>query len=747
MNKAPRASKSTKKTIVSSSMAKVEALITQSQMQSIYNHQGDPYAVLGLHPFKDGKILRVYHPTALSVTAVDTWSGASYTLEAIGQSGFYCAEVPESLIKPELKIKPQEGEEYTVWDPYSFGPALSEFELHLIAQGTHYQLWESLGANFKVHEGVEGVLFSVWAPDARGVSVVGNFNSWDGRRHPMRPIGGNGIWEIFIPGLENGELYKFEIFQQNGDCRPKQDPLAKLTEVRPGTASVIWNNHGHHWNDNQWMHSKSEESQIEVPMSIYEVHLGSWRKPQDGREFFSYDELADQLIPYVVEMGFTHIELMPILEHPLDESWGYQVTGYFSCTSRYGTPDGFKRFVDRCHAAGIGVILDWVPAHFPKDGQGLARFDGTGLYEHEDARQGEHPHWGTLIFNFGRNEVENFLIGSALYWLKEFHLDGLRVDAVASMLYLDYGKNEGEWVPNQYGNNINLDAIEFMKHLNSIVRKRAPHARIFAEESTSFANITKLPEDHGLGFHYKWNMGWMNDILSYFAKDSVYRKFHQNSLTFGLLYAFTENFVLVLSHDEVVHGKGSLLDKMPGDYWQQFANLRSLYAFMWGHPGKKLLFMGGEIGQYKEWNAKSQLDWNLLEFESHRGIRNLVKDLNHFYQANPALWQMDHHWEGFEWLDCEDADNSVLAFARRDRDGNEVLVLCNLTPVPRQGYRFGVRGKNIYQTVINSDSEYYGGSNFGSAMAEAEDVPHRNFEQSICVDLPPLGVLMLSKKA
>jgi 1,4-alpha-glucan branching enzyme len=722
-------------------------LISAEQMQAIYDHKGDPFAVLGLHPWntKNQKVCRAYFPNAKTVQLIDPEGSETYPLVRQGMTDFFCGPVPESISSSVFEVLENTGHSFRVNDPYSHNPVLTDFELHLIAQGTHYELWNTLGANLREHEGVEGVLFAVWAPNARGVSVVGDFNAWDGRRHPMRPRGTAGVWELFVPGLHNGDLYKFEVFNAHGDMRPKMDPMAKASEVRPGTASRICDIKTFQWQDREWLQTQAAAHPVETPMSIYEVHLGSWRRPWDGREFHTYSELAEQLIPYVKEMGFTHIELMPILEHPLDESWGYQVTGYYSTTSRYGSPLEFKAFVDACHQAGIGIILDWVPAHFPKDGQGLSRFDGTGTYEHEDPRQGEHPHWGTLIFNFGRNEVENFLIASALYWLEEFHLDGLRVDAVASMLYLDYGKDHGQWVPNQYGNNINLDAIEFMKHLNSIIRHRAPHARVYAEESTSFANITKLPEDHGLGFHYKWNMGWMNDILRYFSKEPIFRRFHQNDLTFGLLYAFTENFVLVLSHDEVVHGKGSMIGKMPGDEWQRFANLRSLYAFMWGHPGKKLLFMGCELAQYREWNAKGELDWNLLEFPKHQGIQSLVKDLNHLYTSESALWQMDHHWEGFEWISCEDADASILAFARRDRDGNEILVVCNFTPVPREGYCLGCHQPASYTTVLNSDSEFYGGSNFGSAAVQSQNTPYGRFAHSFAIDIPPLGVLFLKK--
>ena len=714
--------------------------LSEEDFAHLHNHVGDPFSILGLHDINNKKSLRVYYPEAVKVLL--HFKGDLLELLQLGNTGVFEIHLgldthPNSY---QLEIFTSKDHSYICADPYSFSPVMSEFDLHLIQSGTQYELYNKLGANLVEHQNVNGVHYAVWAPNAKGASVVGSFNTWDGRRHPMRPLGNSGVWEIFIPEIVEGEYYKFELFTREGDMIPKLDPVAKYSESRPSNCNIVYDNEKYEWSDKNWMIQR-DHSLSEKPVSIYEMHLGSWKCPHSEKEFHNYREISKLLIPYLKEMRFTHIELMPILEHPLDESWGYQVTGYFSATSRYGSPDDLKYLIDQLHANDIGVILDWVPAHFPKDSLGLAKFDGTALYEHEDSRQGEHPHWGTLIFNYGRREVSNFLIANALYWLKEFHIDGLRVDAVASMLYLDYGKNDGEWVPNLHGNNTNYEAIEFLKHLNSIVRNQAPGCVMIAEESTSFPNITTPPEEGGLGFHYKWNMGWMNDILSYFEEDPVHRKYHQNSLSFGLLYAFTEKFILVFSHDEVVHGKGSMLGKMPGDPWQKFANLRALYGFLFAHPGKKLNFMGNEIGQGKEWDSKGEIDWGLLENKSHAQMQSLYRNLNELYHKEPALYQLDEDADGFQWLDCDDAPNSTLGFARKSKAGDVILVLCNFTPVPRHNYRFGVPIEGLYKEIFNSDSKFYGGSNVGNLGGlKSEKIPWHHFQHSICGNLPPLSV-------
>jgi 1,4-alpha-glucan branching enzyme len=598
-------------------------------------------------------------------------------------------------------------------------------------------------------DGVEGVHFAVWAPNAKRVSVVGDFNRWDGRRHPMRVLGGSGIWELFIPGLGEGNLYKYEIKGQFDQVFEKADPHGYAAELRPKTASVVWDIDKHHWEDQEWMERRAETDYLPEPVSIYEVHLGSWmRVPDEGDRFLTYRELAHRLVDYVREMGYTHIELLPVMEHPLDASWGYQVIGYFAPTSRFGTPDEFQYFVDYCHQNGIGVILDWVPAHFPRDAHGLARFDGTALYEHADPRLGEHRDWGTLIFNYGRNEVRNFLISSGLFWLDKYHVDGLRVDAVASMLYLDYSREPGEWVPNKYGGNENLEAIDFMKRFNELAHELYPGAVTIAEESTAFTGVSKPTYLGGLGFTFKWNMGWMHDTLSYIEKDPVYRKHHHNSLTFGLIYAFSENFVLVISHDEVVHGKRSLAGKMPGDEWQQMANLRAYLGFMFTHPGKKLLFMGAEIAQWSEWSEARSLDWHLLDWESHQKVQRYMADLNGFYRSEPALYEVDFNSEGFEWVDFRDWERSVIAFLRKAKDPSDhLLVVCNFTPVPREGYRVGVPEHCYYAEVLNSDSQVYWGSNTGNRGGFwSEPTPWQGQPCSLELTLPPLAVCIFKPR-
>jgi len=724
--------------------------LTREQMLPIWDfYCKDPFDVLGMHPLETDRgiktAIRTYQPQARFVRGESIDGEVEFDFVKLGDTGFFEA-ILDIEFKPffyNLVIKQDDGNEYKLTDPYAFQPVLSEFDRHLIATGTHYELYRKLGANLVEHQGFKGVQFAVWAPNAKAVSVVGNFNSWDGRRHQMRMLGSSGIWEIFIPNLGEGELYRFEIHGADGNLHVKVDPLAKLSEVRPATASITTHLDGYEWGDDLYMKTHWATKVFGSPMNIYEVHAGSWRRdPANPDRFLNWDELSERLIPYLKEMGYTHVEFLPLAEHPLDESWGYQVTGYYSPTSRYGTPDQFRHFVDLCHQAEIGVILDWVPAHFPKDAHALGRFDGTACYEHADPRQGEHPHWGTYIFNLGRNEVKNFLIANAMYWLKEFHCDGLRVDAVASMLYLDYGKGPGQWVPNKDGGNINYDTIEFLKHLNSIMGRLTPHAILIAEESTSFPSITRPPEQGGLGFHYKWNMGWMNDFLSYIEHEPIHRKYHHNQLTFSMVYAYSENFIQVFSHDEVVHGKGSMLGKMPGDNWQKFANLRLTYAFQYAHPGKKLNFMGNEFGQFREWNEKQSLDWHLVSWDSHGKLLQMMKVLNHLYKENAPFWEIDHYYTGFEWIWCDDADNSIVSFVRKDDHGNQILCVFNFTPVVRYNYRLGAPTRGKWKEIFNTDSEMFGGSNVGNfGEVWTQDVPWQNRDCSLSIKLPPLAAV------
>jgi 1,4-alpha-glucan branching enzyme len=627
-------------------------------------------------------------------------------------------------------------------------PKLTDFDLFLYGKGTHYRTYEKFGAHLLEEDGKKGVYFAVWAPNAQHVSVIGSFNNWEAWIHPMKPIGNSGVWELFVPGVKEGDQYKFEIKGQQGFWAQKADPYAFAAEVRPRTASVVFDLSRYEWNDSAWIDQRMQTKWHEKPVSVYEVHLGSWkRNVEQGNRWLTYRELAEQLIPYVKEMGYTHIELMPIAEHPFDGSWGYQTGGYFAPTSRFGSPDDFRFFVDRCHQEGIGVILDWVPAHFPKDAHGLGYFDGTHLYEHADPRLGEHMDWGTLIFNYGRNEVSGFLLSNAIFWAHEYHIDGLRVDAVASMLYLDYSREAGQWIPNCYGGRENLEAIEFIKHFNSMVHAECPGFLTFAEESTAFPQVSHPVDFGGLGFDFKWNMGWMNDTLKYFSKDPVHRKYHQGDLTFSMIYAFTENFILPFSHDEVVHGKASLLDKMPGDFWQKFANQRLLFAYMFAHPGKKLLFMGCEIGQWREWDATTSLDWNLLAYDPHRKLKTLVAKLNSLYTGEAALYDIESSWQGFDWIDFHDAQSSVVSFLRKGRDPQEIIVcILNLTPTPRPGYRIGLPQTGDWKVILNTDASVYGGSNAGpkeGADYDAHHLPWHGKGFSIQLDLPPLGALML----
>ena len=701
----------------------------------------DPFAVLGRHPEGNGEVVRVFRPHAREVKILD----GNLPLQRISGTDLFEWRGPSGTLPSRYRVcwTDEHGAEHTAVDPYCIGPQLSDYDLHLFGEGNHWHAYRVLGAHLHEVDGISGVLFAVWAPGAERVSVIGDFNHWDGRAHPMRVRGGSGVWELFIPGLDAGTLYKFEIRNRDsGAVLVKTDPYGQQFEVRPGTASRVPDPNRFEWGDEEWLARRSDPDWLHRPFSVYEVHLGSWRRDAHGR-FLSYRELAHQLVDHVKALGFTHIELLPITEHPLDASWGYQTTGYYAPTSRFGDPEDFRYFVDHCHRNGIGVLLDWAPGHFPKDAFALARFDGTALYEHEDPRRGEHRDWGTLIFNYGRNEVRNFLVSSAMYWVEEFHIDGLRVDAVASMLYLDYSREPGDWVPNKFGGNENLEAIEFIKQLNGVVQGQHPGVSIIAEESTAWPSVTRPTWLGGLGFAMKWNMGWMHDTLEYFKKDPVHRHYHHDQLTFGLLYAFTENFVLPFSHDEVVHGKNSLLYRMPGDEWQRFANLRLLYTYMWTYPGKKLLFMGSEFGQGQEWNSEAQLDWYVLDYPLHQGVQQLVSDLNRLYRETRALHQFDFEWQGFEWIDCHDSAQSVLSFLRKGDDGLRLVAL-NFTPVPRQEYRIGVPAPGRYREILNSDSEFYGGSNLGNGgEIWAEEIPWMGRPWSIRLTLPPLAGLVV----
>jgi 1,4-alpha-glucan branching enzyme len=708
----------------------------------------NPHSVLGAHQADGGVVVRALRPEAQAVRVQPAdQKMAAVEAELKDPAGLWEAMLPKAKLPLdyELEVEYPDGNTFTVRDPYSFLPTLGELDLHLALEGRHEELYERLGAHVREVDGVVGTSFAVWAPNARGVSVVGDFNSWDGRLHPMRSLGASGIWELFVPDVMPGTAYKFEMRTQTGRPALKADPLAFATEVPPKTASVVYRSK-HEWNDDHWLERRSSSDPLRGPISIYEVHLGSWRRnPLEANRSLDYLELADELGDYVQDLGFTHVELMPVMEHPFAGSWGYQVTGYFAPTARFGSPDDFRTFVDRLHERGIGVILDWVPAHFPRDEWALARFDGTALYEHDDPRRGAHPDWGTLIFNLSRSEVRNFLLSNALYWLREHHADGLRVDAVASMLYLDYSRKEGEWTPNQYGGRENLEAVDFLKSVNETIYAHAPGIVSAAEESTAWPGVSRPTYLGGLGFGFKWNMGWMHDTLTYFQKDPVYRRYHHHTLTFSLMYAFSENFILPLSHDEVVHGKRSLLDKMPGDRWQKFANLRALYAYMWAHPGKKLLFMGGELGEWEEWNYDGSLHWNLLEYAEHQGVHSLVRDLNAAYRAQPALYELDDEPAGFRWLEANDAQNNVLAFARLDAKGERpVVCVLNLSPVPRYDYRVGMPVCCRWRELLNTDSAYYGGSGVGNlGSVEAETVPWHEQPYSAKLTLPPLGAVWL----
>ncbi len=726
----------------------------EKQLEIVYANTSNPHDVLGQHlVIEEGKkvgsvVITSFHPYADKITVIETDTKKTFELNKIHEDGlFFIKTRKRKLFNYKLKITFNDGNEHIMEDPYSFMPSFGEMDTHLFSEGCHYEIYDHMGAKFKTINGVEGVSFVVWAPNARRVSVIGTFNAWDGRVHQMRSLGASGIWEIFIPKLKNFDEYKFEIKTKEGHILEKSDPYGNFAALRPSHSSLLFNLENFKWTDNKYLENRKENNPLNGPISIYEMHIGSWRRviEESGERFMSYLEACEYLIPYVKEMGYTHIELMGVLEHPFDGSWGYQVTGYYASTSRFGNPHELMTLVNKCHKNGLGVILDWVPAHFVKDSHGIACFDGSHLYEHEDPRQGEHPDWGTLIYNYGRNEVKNFLIGSALYWLDKFHFDGIRMDAVASMLYLDYGKEGDGWVPNQYGGRENLEAVEFLKHLNSIILKKDPSVLLIAEESTSWPNVSKSTEDGGLGFNLKWNMGWMNDTTKYIAKDPVHRKYHHNDLTFGMVYAYTENFILVLSHDEVVHGKGSMINKMPGDYWQKFANLRNYYSYMFGHPGKKLLFMGQEFGQFDEWNEGKSLDWNLLEFDKHKELQEYFKTLNNFYKKEEALWKYDFSDKGFEWLDCNNAEQSILAYMRKTDDlKKSVIVVNNFTPCVYEDYKLWVPFPCELTEKFNSDDTKFGGS--GVTNEKTLKSYEEDGQNYINITISPLGSSFLKIK-
>ena len=718
---------------------------------------GHPHRMLGPHRRTvegvSSLFIRAWFPFAVRVDVIPGVSTDSPTpMTRLHEAGLFEVMLPDTISVPSYRFRIEEagGSVVERHDPYAFSLLVADFELHLFSEGTFHKGYDCLGAHIRSLEGVTGVHFVVWAPNAARVSVVGDFNRWDGRCHPMSNRGTSGLWELFIPGLTERTLYKYEILSRHDDrLLVKADPYAHAAELRPRTASIVRELSHYVWHDQAWMAARSRWNPLTSPISIYEVHMGSWmRVPEEGQRWLTYEELAHTLIPYAKDLGYTHLELMPVTEHPFDGSWGYQSTGYFSATSRYGQPEEFMAFVDAAHQAGLGVILDWAPAHFPDDPHGLATFDGTHLYDHADPRRGYHPDWHSRIFNYDRTEVRGFLLNSALFWLDKYHIDGLRVDAVASMLYLDYGRKPGEWIPNTFGGHENLGAISLLKELNILIHREFPGAMTIAEESTSWPGVSRPTYAGGLGFTFKWNMGWMHDMLTYFSRDPIYRRFHQDQLTFGLLYAFTENFVLALSHDEVVHGKRALVDKMPGDVWQRFANLRLLYGCMYGHPGKKMLFMGGEFGQWKEWNHDASLDWHLCENELHHGIRRLIRDLNHLYRTEPALHEADLDWSGFQWIDFNDTDNSVIAYLRTSpTTKSSIVCVCNLTPVPRHHYRIGVPEAGWYRELINTDSFCYGGSNVGnSGGVHSTESPSHSYPHTLTLSLPPLAVLMLKRE-
>jgi 1,4-alpha-glucan branching enzyme len=717
--------------------------MTAQDMEAIVNgSHGDAFGVLGPHRTDAGWEVRAFLPQAMDASVLV--DGTEHPMRKVRSEGLFIATLATDPGRYKLRLTLWNGSQTEVEDPYRFAPLVSEFDLHLHSEGTQYESYRTMGAHLVECDGVGGVRFAVWAPNAEVMSVVGDFNDWDERRHPMR-LRTAGIWEFFMPGAGVGMNYKYSVRSRvRGYRQQKADPYGFATEDPPKSASVVCDIWSYEWGDHEWIESRAHKDSLKQPVSIYEVHLGSWLRGPDN-SYLSYVELADKLVDYAQRLGYTHLELLPIMEHPFSGSWGYQVTGYYAPTARFGTPQEFMYFVDRCHRAGIGVIVDWVPGHFPKDAHGLAYFDGTALYEHADPRKGEHREWGTLIFNYGRNEVRTFLISNALFWLKVYHIDGLRVDAVASMLYLDYARKPGEWIPNMYGGNENLEAVDFLRRFNELAHQ-VPGAMTIAEESTAFTGVSRPVYLNGLGFTMKWNMGWMHDMLDYFEKDPIHRKFHHNNITFSMIYAFTENFVLPISHDEVVHGKRSLLSKMPGDMWQKFANVRAFLSYMYGHPGKKLLFMGSEIGNWDEWDHERGLPWELLHFEFHRKLQVFVRELNWLYRAHPAFYEVDYHWGGFEWVDFRDVDGSTISFIRRPQGGNPFLLfVCNFTPVPRLNFRVGVPDPGYYREVFNSDAEMFGGGNLGNAGGVmSEPIGYNNHYHSLSITLPPLAVAIFA---
>ena len=724
--------------------------MTNQEVEAIVGgYHGDPFRVLGPHAIRKKNKpptweVRAFLPQASAAEVV--LDGATVMMAKQHPEGFFAASMDGERAAYRLRATLADGSVIEFDDPYSFPPLLSGFELHLHGEGTHSQTYNMLGSHLVECKGVRGVRFAVWAPNAEMVTVTGEFNDWDVRRHPMRQRSG-GVWELFIPGLGSGTKYKYFVRSRFAAYRQlKADPYAFYCELPPKSASVVWDIDDYAWGDQSWMEERPRRNWLKEPVSVYEMHLESWlRGPKN--QLLTYREIAEALVEYLTRMGYTHVELLPVMEYPFSGSWGYQVIGYYAPTSRFGTPQDFMYLVDRLHQAGVGVIVDWVPAHFPKDAHGLGYFDGTALYEHADPRKGEQHDWGTLIFNYGRNEVRAFLISNALFWLKKYHIDGLRVDAVASMLYLDYSRKAGEWIPNRYGGNENLEAISFIRRFNELAHQ-VPGAFTIAEESTAFAGVSKPVYLNGLGFTFKWNMGWMHDMLEYFSLVPIFRKYHHNNITFSLLYAFQENFVLPISHDEVVHGKRSLLSKMPGDEWQRFANARAFLAYMYAHPGKKLLFMGSEIGQYEEWNADGSVPWELLEFRYHRALQTMVRELNRLYRAERSMHEVDYHWSGFEWVDFHDSESSVISFVRHAEDSADALLFCcNFTPVPRSTYRVGVPAEGYYQEIFNTDAEMFGGSNMGNGGGvESMPIPCHARRHSISITLPPLAVVVFRKR-
>ena len=731
---------SKRKAIFAINWMEVDALV-----QGIHNN---PHHILGMHECIDDLYINAYLPGAKVVNAIEVSTKKKYTLVSERVPGFFSVVIKDK--KPfeyKLNVRFDNGDEVTYFDPYVFEPVIDPIDISLFNEGKHYSIYEKMGAHPMTVDGVEGVLFAVWAPNADRVSVVGNFNNWDGRRHPMRKLDYSGIYELFIPGKLVGEIYKYEIKAKSGQVFMKSDPYAFSSEVRPANASRIVDI-SYKWKDTAWMEKRETKDTDAQPMAIYEMHLGSWKCPTDGREFFNYRDIASLLADYLLMMNYNYVELMPIMEHPYDPSWGYQVTGYYAPTSRYGSPADFMYFVDYLHSKGIGVILDWVPAHFPKDEHGLGRFDGTALYEHEDPKRGEHPHWGTYIYNYGRNEVRNFLVANALYWAEKYHIDGIRIDAVASMLYLDYGRGDGEWLPNIYGGNENLEAIDFIKELNSKMHELHKGVIMIAEESTAWPMMTHPVEAGGLGFDYKWNMGWMNDFLNYMKLDPLYRKYHHNDLTFSMVYAYSEKFILVLSHDEVVHEKGSMIAKMPGGYEDKFSNLRVAYGYMMTHPGKKLLFMGQEIAQFTEFNENAEVDWSLFEFDAHVFMQGYVKELNELYKTEPALYELDSSPEGFTWINCNSANTSLLSYVRKGKkESDTLLIICNFTPMEHKAYKLATPSGGRWQEIFSSDNNRYGGEGRNNkTVKQAKKAECDGQEHYISVTVPPLSISVFKKK-